>query len=660
MAELYDTEKQLLPMVDPHFYTIKYKVNAVNTHNTLTISYDKFVKIFQESKNGSFYLCIICHISSKRQCIYCTPFLQYPRTFILETPKRFYCMPQPSLYTKKNHSYFQSIIWFIHKVHNNEINNIAVPHNLQYPQRLIYRQAPLFRIPKHIIDMEHLKYYQFINDKFKGGSLMQQKSGKLSYMRTRILGVNASGIRMTLTIDNSLGPNDVSIPQHMLDSLDLACPYVIINRDPSINDCAIYSCELLGYENKNDNTIHVNPFVLEGLHADQDGDDLNVYYLKHENEVPSLIMLRAITELLQFSWKYGRRRNICNQSRFSLGQYHLLLLQVYDKYFQSKSKIWKTLSSQYNTTPKRANVLMQLGCTIWRDEVDEFLEQLRVFGIRIRLPLITFREMINGSGMLLSVIESGAKGSMDHVKMFTDILQERVEIGGAEYVNNLRESFNNYVNASKSISLLGQQLFILLSIFQPLYLLRNDIYMKNDTRIICNVSKCPLFNLWIYQIEAITLVFEELLKNCESDEMESVVTENIYDDNEVKLANDVIDRPGKKLLDENYNISIDQAEVRYFDSNCRCVEVGNVSNFIAPRPRNVLYSIRGNYVSPNLNTATVLPMLYGRLFDYISEINSSDELQEYLINDSLKIIPILAKLPDNYKKSGFRFVRILN
>lgn len=654
------SESEFTSIVDPHFYTIKYKVNAVNTHNTLTISYEKFVEIFQESKNGSFYLCIICYISSTRQCIYCTPFLQYPRTFILETPKRFYCMPQPSLYTKKNHSYFQSIIWFIHKVHNNEINNIAVPHNLQYPQRLIYRQAPIFRIPKHIIDMEHLKYYQFINDKFKGGSLMQQKSGKLSYMRTRILGVNASGIRMTLTIDNSLGPNDVSIPQHMMDSLDLASPYVIINRDPSINDCAIYSCELLGYENENDNTIHVNPFVLEGLHADQDGDDLNVYYLKRENEVPSLIMLRAITELLQFSWKYGRRRNICNRSRYSLGQYHLLLLQVYDKYFQSKSKIWKILSSKYSSTPKKSNVLMQLGCTIWRDEVDEFLEELRIFGIRVRLPLITFKEMINGCGMLMHVIKSGAKGSMDHVKMFTDILQERVEIGGSAYVNNLRESFNNYVNASKSISLLGQQLFILLSIFQPLYLLRNDIYMKNDTRIICNVSKCPLFNLWIYQMEAINLVFDELLKYCDDNSIESTEAEEIFNDEEVNLANEVSDEQGKKVLDESHNVQEHQIGARYFDSNNRCIEVGNVSNFIAPRPRNTLFSIRGNYVSPNLDKATILPMLYGRIHDYVSDIHSSAELQEYMINDSLKVIPLFAKLPDNYKKSGFKFVKILN
>ncbi|KAG8148349.1 uncharacterized LOC118064850 [Chelonus insularis] len=653
---MWNLREQLLNKIaKPHFLTIKYKVNSVTTYNTLTIDFSKFIEILEKNKSASFFLCLMCHIKVYRSCRYCTPFMQYPRTFILKTSKRFYCMPQPSLFTKKNYSYFQSIIWFIYKVHINELNDTTVPHNLQYPKRLIYRQAPLFRIPKHIIDMEHLKYYQFINDKFKGGSLMQQKSGKLSYMRVRILGVNALGLRMTLTIDNNLGPNDVSIPRHMFDCLDLATPYVIINRDPSINDCAIYACELLSYRNLNDNTIHVNPYVLEGLHADQDGDDLNVYYLKRDKEIPSFLMLRATSELLRLSWKYGRRRNVCNQSKYSFGQYHMLLLQLYDNYFQDKSMLWKSLSFTYQNVSERAKVLMQLGCTIWRDDIDVFINVLQNFGARICLSLTTVNEMINGTGILLDVIKSGAKGSLEHIKMFTNVLQEHTEIGKKNYICNLQQSFNNYVNASKSISLLGQQLFILLSVFQPLYLLSNDIYIKNNTRIIKNVSKCLFYNKWIYQIEAVFSTFNDLKRHKKSQTQinsDFVMSPNIllkkYKINQI--SRNTISFEPRKI--ENCRV------VRYFDSLGRTAEINSSSNFILARPHSILYSKYGNYVSRDYRRLVSIDMLYERVCDYLKSIRNSDELHNYLVIDSIKIIPVLHKLPSNYKNK-FYFLRII-
>ena len=148
-------------------------------------------------------------------------------------------------------------------------------------------------------------------------------------------------MRGVLTIDCKLSPHYISIPQKEFDNLDLATPLVIVHRDPSINDTCIYVAEILRNENPCDFTIHLNPYMTHGLHADQDGDEVTLFYIEKQDHEPSSAIQSAITELRNSSWKYGRRHNFAYKCKYSFTQYHRYLLFILNDFFCEHNELWK-------------------------------------------------------------------------------------------------------------------------------------------------------------------------------------------------------------------------------------------------------------------------------------------------------------------------------
>lgn len=200
--------------------------------------------------------------------------------------------------------------------------------------------------------------------------MSKQTSGKSSYVRTNILGALVKGIRGTLTVDPDLGPNEIGIIQEMYDKLNLAFPFVILNRDPSINSRCIYVCQLKPFSDKNDFTIHVNQYVLRGLNADQDGDEVTLYYIEKEDEICSLEMTKVMYEILRCSWKYGHRHDVFGVPRYGFSQYQDLMLHNYNDELCKLSKFWNDLQPFSD----RKKIAFALACTTHRDEFDEFLD----------------------------------------------------------------------------------------------------------------------------------------------------------------------------------------------------------------------------------------------------------------------------------------------
>lgn len=218
-------------------------------------------------------------------------------------------------------------------------------------------------------------------------------------MRNNILATRGNAIRMTLTIDMELGPHYVAISNNVYKTLDLASNLVVINRAPSIKNTCIYVLELLSFENPEDMTIHVNPWILEGLHADADadGDELAMYYFKREGEMPTFDMELAVTELKRASWKYGNRTNMVSQPRYHFPQHFKYFTFKHDKEIMENNSFYKRVKSLYSNSShsEQLDKMMAVGCTIMRDEFDDFIDNLLDLQQHHKLTGISFVDIFN-------------------------------------------------------------------------------------------------------------------------------------------------------------------------------------------------------------------------------------------------------------------------
>ena len=471
---------------EPNFYNMCYCLKPCTTHNTVTINAKDMAACYSLNLDEqSFYMCIIhgCCVEPVAECIHCTVFAKFNYSFIVETRFDFYVFVQPSLFVHKNFNYLRYFI-----------NRAVECYKLQDPMPNFNNKEN--EITKRKLDemkkAERASYEKFIKNDFKGGELKSIMSGKTSYVRNKILGFQTAGLRLTLTIDCTLGPHYISIPQAVYDEINLATPLVVVNRAPSINSKCIYIVEMLRNADPNDSTIHLSSFLTDGLHADQDGDDLTVFYIKaYGGEIPSLTTMGAIIELRKLSWKYGDRHNVAYQPRYSFTQYHYLILHMFDGFFKDYSPLWASLKGSSKIKCKQ---IMDLGCSIYHKEVDDFVDLVLQFTEALNWILVSGQEMLDGSGVVKAVVESGAKGTKEHIETCIKNIRSLPE----DYTSKLVAGFNKFIDNSAQMSIGGVIQFILLYCLHSIILHKNNVYAKNHI-LLTNIKESDLAVTYLFQ-----------------------------------------------------------------------------------------------------------------------------------------------------------------
>jgi hypothetical protein len=348
------------------------------------------------------------------------------------------------------------------------------------------------------------RYDKFIKKTpFKGGLVSTQLSGKSSFMRLNCLGATVNGIRGTLIVDESLTPTQIGINRILFDTLNLAIPFIYLNRDPSINSRCIYICEIVPYDNPDDFTIKINQYTLKGLHGDQDGDELNLYYMQYEHQAPTHNMVQSVYETHRKSWKYGFRHDILGRSRYSFSQHQDLMVYIYNNELCKLSPLWNSLQPFED----RNDMIFELGCYTHRQEIDEFLDILSKFSLVNSPGLSTYSDMINGVGIIADIVASKSKGSDAHTEEYLKKLNAYDE---AELFQESVSTFNKYVASNANMKICGRQNFCLLHIYQNIFLLQTDLFM-NDTVIIHNFVHHPLISRNICRPHVVKYHFNQLL-----------------------------------------------------------------------------------------------------------------------------------------------------
>lgn len=466
----------------PIFPNTVYCFQPITTKNTLTICVLQLSK-FLSDYGFDFFICQRHGLAKETHvdCLYCTAFSKFTFTFILRTKYFYMTFPPPSWYQPK-------VLNFLRTFCNTSCKYLVSKYSCHLEK-----------------DCELKHYSLFVAMNFNDGCIKDLSTGKTSYVRNSILGFHSLGGRATLSIDCTLSPQVLLLPQKMFDEMDMACPLVIVNRAPSLKGTCIYVLEALRNPNVNDYTIRINGYICEGLHADQDGDELSIFYLKHPHtNYPSHDIKMAICELKRMCWNGGVRHDIAYRPRYEFTQYHRYILYRYNDYFCSINKLWNSINAPVE---EKCNIVMNLGCSIYIEEVDNLIQQLSDFVANLKIQTVTCQELLNADGAIKDVVLSKAKGETIHLNTYLKNLYKVNE----DRKNDLISNFNKYIVSGSEMSRNGTYQFLFLETVNPLYLSNGNIFF-NDTILLPNVSKSTAFASYFFNICATEYIFKYIAK----------------------------------------------------------------------------------------------------------------------------------------------------
>lgn len=473
----------------PNFYNYLYYVKNLTTHDIPTFTAEEYRKALvfkaeldKNPETANKYDVFLCASHGprtleilKKDCDHCYQYAQFPYSFNIQGKSLLFTFPPTTIYSSKSINYFKQFI------------RLCTQVDAEDPQ---------------MINKQLTFYTSFKNQSFIGGPLSRLISGKMSFVRKKMLAFPTHGLRNTLTVRSDLSPNYARIPRKLYDSVKLETPIAVLNRAPSISSQCLYFLELIPQDE--DDTIHIPPDCLDGLHADQDGDDLTIFIILNTRMMFSLEMKACLEELRRGTWKYGNRRTLLYKPRHSFSQYHRFILHKYDDVFKEMSDLWNSLTGSIE---ERIYKLMALGCSIAHEEVDAFLQLVGKVTRKLPMESISANDILNGDGILKTIVNSGAKGSMDHIHLVKkDILDAPDDF----LATMVEKGFNKFIKGSDVLSRNGVSQFTLLYAFNSITLHQSKIYINNDV-LFSNLENSTMFSDLLYNDTAVNYVFDGLL-----------------------------------------------------------------------------------------------------------------------------------------------------
>lgn len=405
----------------------------------------------------------LCVLSSGDCCDNAIPFTLFASHFLLTDTtsgldvKNMF-IPQPTNWTKESTSLFQRIIQYTNTLQHVKRSCIG-------PERAITANES-----KGVVN----KYEHFINSKFLFGLVSEIKGGKWSYYRRNILGSpGRTNIYRTATINLELMENEIYIPQDVYDVLvdvyDLENTF--LNRNPSINTLCIYACKAIRCPDPTIQIIQINPYVVEGLHFDQDGDAVTVYLNPKYTELVGLNHHTAIVESKSFAMT-NRPLTYMGESRYSFCLYQRWVMHRYRTRLSALSSFFK--EKYCGDAVKFMGLLM-----LYKPEFVEFQHVLATFIKELQEDLVSVGDLTLDTGVFQRLVDAKSIRSQEYLDAFRALVV-RQENGGLDALfNRGMESYNKFVSASRKMSDQGRQNFTMQTATTPLIYTANNIYYYN-------------------------------------------------------------------------------------------------------------------------------------------------------------------------------------
>lgn len=516
------------------------RITNVSANEKFILPWEKLTGDFSEQ-----YICLECNnISTKFNCPKCINFLSYPNNFFFLINDKKYMIPAPKNSSPKMLKFLSNFILFLHKkeaflislselfntktgkelfveygkepmqkqingIIKNQtvknkldkfINNIAIDNGLisEFPQFKIDVLDSFFAL-----ELEK-RYSNLIEQPINDGNIKEQLSGKNSYVRKKVLGSKNKAIRLVCIIDTTLGPDEVVIPKSIWSRIDFKTQYGIVNRFPSINSECIFVQKIKYCEN-NYPVIRISSFIADGLHCDQDGDELNLYIIENVNDIHDYTEHILFKEYSNNAFSSGEKCNFDYRPKISFGQHYDHVLY---KHHDEMDKLWPNYTKLPCSKSNRPSFLMNLLCSMYSDVatniISDIIEYFKTIKIETPKPL----ELLEGGDIIKNIYLSGSKGTENH---YTKFLEQIKGMNETEYMNAAIAQFNKFILSSSSVSINGKNLYTKLAVFPNLHITQNNLLYQNVI-VSENILDNPIvFNSRI-NCDAVSLVADNIKK----------------------------------------------------------------------------------------------------------------------------------------------------
>ncbi|XP_025200469.1 uncharacterized protein LOC112598284 [Melanaphis sacchari] len=429
---------------DPYYCDLTTDVTCVGPkfadgrlHSTTLFEHDLFNHLF-DLRVALFYFCkrhahrhehdntVPCTVQTFRCCdeaVYVTDFKQ---SFLLVVDNKKYVVYDPSLWREQSTNHFASLV----------------------------RAAVL--LPNAVPE----RYKRFETSNFKVSSIKKYKSGKQSVVRTAVTGFEVKAIYQTATISCDLPSDAVMIPQRIWDmmkneyDLNLVC----IKRDPCIKSTCMFVCKAIRNPDPGVDVIVINDAVAKPMNQDVDGDKNAVYALpKHTRQFYDRYetFLHKLSKY-EMSVAYARNKTLIGLPRFSFSENARLLIYRNAQWLRENNEFFN------RTHGHGLEYMIEAGCGYLKSEYDEFCMVLRNLNETRNTYCITVDDLLQTTDTVSSVVQSGAKGHEETMKMFFDRLYDNSTSLSENQQRSAIEQMNRYIVSGQRLRQTGRTQFILI------------------------------------------------------------------------------------------------------------------------------------------------------------------------------------------------------
>lgn len=349
------------------------------------------------------------------------------------------------------------------------------------------------------------RYQQFETSTFKCNKIQGYRSGKESFPRTNVTGFTTMGIYQTANISCELERSTCLIPQclwKLLIDSEYFLDYICLKRDPSIKPTCMYVLRPQMNPDPNIETIIIPAAIAKPLTQDQDGDRNAAYALPKKKNGRDLTLLCTFKlAVKEMERAFNQPLTTIGTPRFSWNETDLIHV------FQGSDLVRQ--NSLYRKLGKDPTVLLNAICGYYRDEGEQLWNDLLTINRADQNShYLTLDDFFGETNELAKVPLSGAKGTLEHLKILKNRFNNPAGIRSQEREAECLEMCDRYVQSSRDLSDSGRNQFTLLHAANDLKTQCGLVWHNHI--LLVDLSQCALFCPFTFNLASLEACLMDL------------------------------------------------------------------------------------------------------------------------------------------------------
>lgn len=442
------TKPFLCSYTDADFCTTHSRFTLDVQHNHL-FQYHKYL-----TKDPQLYYCLehkhrhrgidICNVHSKSCCPQAKLLHKCNHGFVLFAEvgkiKRSYIIYNPIFWENQATTHFQSLIRAV------IVNPNSIP----------------------------IRYKKYEESKFKIGKIKEYKSGKTSVIRQEVTGFSTYGAYQIGIISDTGHPRYLVLPQALYQLLepDYDLELAVVTRHPSFYVTSAHVVHILQNTNPHIKVVILANQLAKTMNQDQDGDNDTVFFLpKRKLGFDFQHTLEYKIAKIELALAFMKSMSLLARPRISLSECDVVQLERGHPLLESHN-----LYREMKATNMSYAQLLELGISIRSDEFNALYETLKSIISLPKINALTIDDVLLETNILTSIVNSGAKGTREHLDMLLTNLYTCPDL--EQLKEKMVRQYKLYISSSRNLGLNGRSQFSCLYAIHDLIILHGNVCLN--------------------------------------------------------------------------------------------------------------------------------------------------------------------------------------